>query len=104
MGFLSLRAEGEVREMQQKGSERFESMRSICLIVAGLGNVGDHVKRNMYDLRELMVSKEAETLGHNCKELDFANNLNELESGLFPRGSRKKCSPADTLSWALLRP
>ena len=33
---------------------------------------------------------------YNSKELNFANNLNELGSRFFPRASRKECSLANT--------
>lgn len=75
-------------------------MRRICFTVAGLGNGGDHVKRNTYDLKELTVSKETETLGHTCKELDFVNNLNELGAAFF-QSLPIRPQQADTLISAL---
>lgn len=75
-------------------------MRRTCFTVAGLGTGGDHVKKNMDDLKELTVSKETETLGHTCKELDFVNNLNELGVAFF-QSLPIRPQQADTLILAL---
>lgn len=42
-------------------------------------------------------AKKRGTQGYNYKELNSANNLKEQGSILFFKGSRKECSPANTL-------
>lgn len=49
MDFLQLGGEGEVRGIR--------SARRTCLAVAGLGDGGDHVKKNVCDLKKLNYSR-----------------------------------------------
>lgn len=70
-------------------------MRSTQCIAAGSEAEASGVRGSLAD------SKETAPQSHNSKELDSANNLSELRSGILPQSFQKETRPANTLTWAM---
>lgn len=93
------------RDVPEGQARETASVRRIPCTAAVLRCRGPHTRtgNGLQEIRTAPTDSQQGTQSHNCKELNFADNLNKLRGGFFPKSQKGK-QPCQLLDLCAMRP